>query len=157
MPALKENGTAGKLLSMRDRMNAHRNNPVCASCHSRMDPLGFALENFDAIGRWRMYAEGGQAIDASGAMPDGTKFNGPAELRQVLAQHPEQFVTVLTEKLLIYALGRGLEPSDASAIRRVVRGSASDQYRFSSIVAGLVSSTPFRMRAVPAATQAANH
>jgi hypothetical protein len=156
VPALKENGATGKLLSMRERMNAHRNNPVCASCHARMDPLGFALENFDAIGRWRSFAEGGQAIDASGAMPDGTRFNGPAELRQVLAQHPEQFVTVLTEKLLIYALGRGLEPSDASAIRRVVRGAARDQYRFASIVTGLVSSTPFRMRAVAAPTQTAN-
>jgi hypothetical protein len=157
VPALKENGSAGKLLSMRERMNAHRNNPVCASCHARMDPLGFALENFDAIGRWRNYAEGGQPIDASGATPDGTKFNGPAELRQVLAQHPEQFVTVLTEKLLVYSLGRGLEPSDASTIRRVVRGSARDQYRFSSIVAGLVSSTPFRMRTVGTTTQTANH
>ena len=89
-------------------------------------------------------------------MPDGTTFNGPAELRQVLAQHPEQFVTVLTEKLLIYALGRGLEPYDASAVRRVVRAAARDQYRFASIVAGLVSSTPFRMRALPAATTTAN-
>jgi hypothetical protein len=120
-----------------------------------MDPLGFALENFDAIGRWRNYAEGGQAIDASGTMPDGTKFNGPAELRQILAQHPEQFVTVLAEKLLVYALGRGLESSDASAIRRVVRGAAPSQYRFASIIAGLANSTPFRMRSALPTEQAA--
>jgi hypothetical protein len=140
---------------MRERMAMHHTAPSCSSCHSLFEPIGLALENFDAIGRWRNFAEGGQAIDASGAMPDGTTFNGPAELRQVLAQHPEQFVTVLTEKLLIYALGRGLEPSDASAIRRVVRAAARDQYRFASIVTALVSSTPFRMRAVATTTQAA--
>src|SRR5207247_6896449 len=137
-PALKDNGLNGQMLSMRDRMTAHRANPVCASCHANMDPLGFALDNFDAVGRWRARAEGGQPIDASGAMVDGTKFNGPAELRAVLIRNPEQFVNVVVEKLLTYALGRGLEPTDASAIRRVVRGAAVSQYSFASLVEGLV-------------------
>jgi hypothetical protein len=149
VPALKDNGTGGKLLSMRERMTAHRANPVCATCHARMDPLGFALDNFDAVGRWRSRAEGGQAIDASGSMPDGTKFNGPAELRQQLVRNPEQFVTVVAEKLLIYALGRGIEYYDASAVRRAVRGAAANEYKFASLVVGLVKSTPFQMRGAP--------
>ena len=149
VPALKENGVDGKLLSMRERMTAHRANPVCASCHARMDPLGFALENFDAIGRWRTRAEGGQAIDASGAMPDGTPFNGPAELRKLLLRNPEQFVSVVAEKLLIYALGRGIEDYDAPAIRRMVRGAAPSRYSFAALVVGLVKSTPFQMRNAP--------
>jgi hypothetical protein len=149
VPALKENGTNGQLLSMRERMTAHRANPVCASCHTRMDPLGFALENFDAIGRWRTRAEGGQAIDASGATPDGVKFNGPAELRTVLLRNPEQFVTVVAEKLLTYALGRGIEYYDASAIRQAVRGSAATNYSFASLIGGLAKSAPFQMRNAP--------
>ncbi|MGE3510804.1 MAG: DUF1592 domain-containing protein, partial [Vicinamibacterales bacterium] len=108
VPALKETSALEKPKSMRDRMTAHRANPVCATCHARMDPLGFALENFDAIGRWRARGEDGAVVDASGAMPDGTKFNGPAELRVLLARNAEQFVTVVMEKLLIYALGRGV-------------------------------------------------
>jgi hypothetical protein len=150
VPALKENGVNGAVLSMRERMTAHRANPVCASCHSRMDPLGFALENFDATGRWRTRSEGGQPIDASGMLPDGTKFNGPVELRALLVRQPEQFVTILAEKLLVYALGRGLEYYDASAVRRTVRASASSQYSFASLIVGLVESTPFQMRAAPA-------
>src|SRR6202023_501857 len=134
VPALTENGANGKALSMRERMTAHRANPVCASCHSRMDPLGFALENFDAIGRWRTHAEGGQVIDASGGLPDGTTFNGPAELRTLLVRNSDQFVTVLAEKLLVYALGRGLEYNDASAIRRAVRVSAPANYTFASLI-----------------------
>ena len=150
VPALTENGVNGRqVLSMRERMTAHRANPVCASCHSNMDPLGFALDNFDAVGRWRARAEGGQPIDASGGLADGSKFNGPAELRAVLARNPEQFVSVVAEKLLIYALGRGLETSDASAIRRMVRGAAASQYSFSSLVEGLVKSVPFQMRDAP--------
>ena len=149
VPALTDNGTTGKLLSMRERMTAHRANPVCASCHNNMDPLGFALDNFDAVGRWRNRAEGGQAIDASGGLADGTTFNGPAELRAVLVRHPEQFVTVLAEKLLVYALGRGNEFYDASSIRRAVRAAAASNYSFSSLIVGLATSTPFQMRSVP--------
>lgn len=148
VPALQENGTKGKMLSMRERMSAHRANPVCASCHSRMDPLGFALENFDATGRWRLRGDDGRTVDASGAMPDGTKFDGPVELRAQLVKNAEQFVTVVTEKLLIFALGRGTEYYDASSIRRVVRGAAKSQYRFSDVVIGLAMSTPFQMREV---------
>ena len=148
VPALKDNGVNGQLLSMRERMTAHRANPVCATCHSRMDPLGFALDNFDAVGRWRARSESGQPIDTSGAMPDGSKFNGPAELRRLLVRHPDQFVTVVAEKLLVYALGRGLEYYDASAIRSAVGSAASSDYKFAALVAGLVKSPPFQMREV---------
>ena len=146
VPALKENGSSGKLLSMRERMVQHRANPACAGCHAKMDPLGFALENFDAIGRWRTVAESGEKIDASGSTPDGAKFNGPAELRKLLVRNPEQFVTVVSEKLLVYALGRGLEYYDAPAIRQIVRGAAPSNYSFDSLILGLVKSTPFTMR-----------
>ena len=151
VPALQDNGVNGKLLSMRERMSAHRANPVCASCHARMDPLGFALENFDAIGRWRTRAEGGQPIDASGGFPDGTKFNGPTELRRLLVRNPEHFATVLTERLLVYGLGRGTEYYDAPTIRATVRASAASNYRFASIVMGVVQSVPFQMRSAPSA------
>jgi hypothetical protein len=114
-----------------------------------MDPLGFALENFDAVGRWRTLAESGETIDASGAMLDGSKFNGPAELRKLLVRNPEQFVTVVAEKLLVYALGRGLESYDGPAIRQMVRGAAGTNYSFESLVLGLVKSTPFTMRSAP--------
>ena len=127
-------------------MVQHRANPACASCHSRMDPLGFALENFDAVGRWRTISESGEKIDASGVLPDGTKFNGPAELRAVLEKSPEQFVTVVTERLLVYALGRGLEYQDAPTIRQIVRRSAESNYSFDSLLIGLVKSMPFTMR-----------
>ena len=108
-----------------------------------MDPLGFALENFDAVGRWRTVAESGERINASGALPDGTLFNGPAELRNLLVKNPEQFVTIVAEKLFVYALGRGLEYYDAPAIRRIVRGASRNDYRFESVVSALVNSTPF--------------
>jgi hypothetical protein len=146
VPDLKENGSAGKLQSMRERMQQHRANPACAGCHARMDPLGFALENFDAVGRWRTVAESGEAIDASGALPDGSKFNGPAELRKLLVKNPEQFVTVVAEKLFVYALGRGLEYYDAPAIRQIVRGASMYNYSFESLVLRLVKSTPFTAR-----------
>jgi hypothetical protein len=156
VPALKENGSEGKLLSMRERMVQHRANPACASCHARMDPLGFALENFDAVGRWRTLAESGEMIDASGAMLDGSKFNGPAELRRLLVKNPEQFVTVVAEKLLVYALGRGLEYYDGPAIRQMVRGAAGTNYSFESLVLGLVKSTPFTMRSASASSVVAS-
>jgi mono/diheme cytochrome c family protein len=145
VPPLKENQNGGKVLSLRERMQQHRDNPVCASCHSRMDPLGFALENFDATGQWRTH-EGDTRIDASAVLPDGTKFEGPAGLRTWLLRHPEQFATALTEKLLVYALGRGLEYYDAPAVRRIVRDAATDNYRFQSLLAGVAKSVPFQMR-----------
>ncbi|MEN3338335.1 MAG: hypothetical protein V7647_2011, partial [Acidobacteriota bacterium] len=120
VPPLKENDNSGKLLSVRERMEQHRANPVCASCHARMDPLGFALENFDATGQWRV-RDGDTLVDASAVLPDGSKFQGASGLRQWLLRQPEQFVTALTEKLMVYALGRGLEYYDASAVRKIVR------------------------------------
>ena len=146
VPELEPAEDTGRVLAMRERMEQHRENPVCASCHRVMDPLGLALENFDAIGRWRGHMPGGIAIDASGTMPDGTAFDGPAELRGLLVRDREQFATVVTEKLLIYALGRGIEYYDAPAVRRIVRGSAADDYGLASLVVGVVRSTPFQMR-----------
>jgi hypothetical protein len=110
-----------------------------------MDPVGFAFENYDAVGRWRDKDEGAP-VDASGTLPDGTKFNGAVELQQAMLKRPEHFVTTLTEKLLIYALGRGIEHSDAPAIRKIVRDARSSDYRFSSLITGIVNSTPFQMR-----------
>ena len=129
---------------MRQQMEKHRANPVCAACHTRMDPLGFALENYDAIGQWRTH-EGPFPIDASGALPNGTKFDGPAELKKILASDPNAFAECLTEKLLIYALGRGLEPYDRPATRKIVQQVAANGYRFSNLISGIVDSVPFRM------------
>ena len=154
VPELEPAEDTGRVLAMRERMEQHRENPVCASCHRVMDPLGLALENFDAIGRWRGHMPGGSAIDASGTMPDGTGFDGPAELRGLLVRDREQFATVVTEKLLIYALGRGIEYYDAPAVRQIVRGSAADDYGLASIVVGVVRSTPFRMRLAGGAAEA---
>ena len=130
---------------MRERMVQHRTNPVCASCHAMMDPLGLSLENFDAVGRWRTVAESSGGIDATGVFVDGTTFEGAAGLKQMLLQS-DRFVPTVTEKLLTYALGRGLEHYDAPAVRAIVRSAARDDFRFSSLIAGVVQSTPFRMR-----------
>jgi hypothetical protein len=132
-------------MSIRDRMVKHRANPGCASCHARMDPYGFALENFDAIGRWRTREADGKAIDASATLPDGTSFNGPTELRAAILRRPEEFVKTFTRKLLTYGVGRGLEASDEPIVRRIV-SQARDGYRFSSIVVGIATSEPFRMK-----------
>ena len=146
VPSLKEDNDA-KALTMRERMEQHRKNPVCASCHRLMDPLGFALETYDAIGRWRTTSGvANTPIDASGVLPDGTKFQGPAELRQILLSRREDFVTTLTEKLLTYALGRGVEYYDFPAIRKITREVAARDYRWSELVLGIVNSTPFQMR-----------
>ena len=146
VPPLKENkGAGGKVLSVRERMVEHRANPVCASCHSVMDPIGLSVENFDAIGRWRT-TEGDAPVDASGGFPDGSTFAGVAGLRQALLNRPELFMTTFTEKLLTYALGRGLEYNDAPAVRGIARGAASDGYRFSTLILGIVRSAPFQMR-----------
>jgi cytochrome c5 len=145
VPALKENVAGTKQLSMRDLMAQHRKNPVCASCHKILDPLGFSLENFDATGRWRTKEAAGP-IDASGQLADGTEVNGPVSLRKALEKHPEQFVRALTEKLLTYALGRGLEYYDMPTVRMIEEDSARHDYRFSTIVMGIVKSAPFEMR-----------
>ena len=139
VPSLNE-GKDVSQLTMRQRMELHRESPVCASCHSRMDPLGFALENFDGLGRWRA------GVDASGVLPDGTRIDGPAGLRQVLLDRKDQFVETTTERLLTYALGRGVEPFDMPAVRRIVRDAAPTDYRWSSIITGIVNSVPFQMR-----------
>jgi hypothetical protein len=146
VPALRDTGDDGRVLSMRDRMAQHRANPVCASCHARMDPLGLALENLDAVGRWRTHDESGAPIDASGVLPDGTVFEGLAGLRSILAARPEAFVTTFTEKLLMYAVGRELGAFDRPTIRQIVREAAGHDYRMSAIVQAIVGSTPFQMR-----------
>ena len=140
-----EDGDAVSARSVRERLETHRANPVCASCHAQMDPLGLALEPFDAIGAVRTH-DGDAAIDASAALPDGSTFVGPGGLREYLRGRQERFVTALTEKLLTYALGRGLEPYDAPAVRSVVRRAAEDEYRWSALMTGIVESVPFRMR-----------
>ena len=146
VPELKEERDPSKILPMREQIAQHRANPVCASCHAQMDELGFALENFDAIGEWRDSDAAGTPIDASAKLPDGSKFTGPAELRKVLLNHSDDFLTTLTEKLLTYALGRGLDAADAPAIRHIKREAAREQYRFASLIQGIVTSTPFQMR-----------
>ena len=152
VPELKDERDPRKVLPMREQMAAHRANPVCAGCHAQMDQLGFALENFDGIGEWRDTYPSGARVDASAELPDGTKFNGPAELRQLLVNHSDEFLTTMTEKLLTYALGRGLEPSDAPAVRRIKRDAARENYRFESLVQGVVTSIPFQMKMAHAET-----
>ena len=147
VPELEETTEDGAPRSMREAMEAHRVNPVCANCHAKMDPLGFALENFDAVGRWRALSAATNApIDASGVLADGRTFEGAEELRTLLASRPEDFVATLTDKLLTYALGRGMEYTDAPVIRQIVRDAAHSDYRFSSLILGVAKSTPFQMR-----------
>jgi len=147
VPPLKESAEreGGKILSMRERMEEHRGNPACSGCHSIMDPIGFAMENFDAVGAWRTH-EARVPIDASGQLLDGTKVNGIVELKKVLLKRPDTFVQTFTEKMMTYALGRGLAYSDMPTVRRIVRDSARNNYKFSAIVSEIVKSTPFQMR-----------
>jgi hypothetical protein len=145
VPALKEKIGIDKGLSMRDRIAQHRANPACSGCHQLMDPVGFALENYDAVGRWRT-VEDAVPIDASGGLPDGSKFEGVSGLQQALLKRPELFATTFSEKLLTYALGRGVEYYDAPALRKIVRESGTADFRFSSFILGIVNSTPFQMR-----------
>jgi len=163
VPELMEPDLDVAVLSMRERMVAHRANPVCAGCHAKLDPLGLALENFDAIGRAReedvgvaidtagalRVTEERVAIDASGALPNGATFNGPAGLRQALLSRPALFVQAMTEKLFIYALGRGVEHYDFPAIRTIERDASHEKYSFSAIITGIVKSTPFLMNRIP--------
>ncbi len=144
VPLLKERKDGEKPRTMREQMAEHRANPVCAACHKTLDPIGFALENFDAVGAWRN-DDAGNPIDASGVLADGTKVDGAVELKNGLLSRPENFVTALTKKLLTYALGRGLDERDMPQVRAIVKAAAKDDYRFSSLVLGIARSTPFRM------------
>jgi hypothetical protein len=146
VPGLPDTGEGGRPLSVRQRMEQHRRSPVCASCHVRMDPLGVALENFDAIGRWRAISEAGTAIDALDRLPDGTDIPGARGLRTFLHRRQEQFIRTLTEKLLAFSMGRAVEYYDVPTIRRIVREAAAQDYRWSSLVLGVVRSIPFQMR-----------
>jgi mono/diheme cytochrome c family protein len=145
VPPLKENTAGDQASTVRERLEEHRNNPVCASCHARMDPIGFALEQFDAIGRWRD-TDGPAPIDASATLPDGTKFSGAAELRALLASRRDDFVTTVIDKLLVYAVGRGVEYYDRPIIRRILKDTRDAEYRWSSVILNIVESEPFRMR-----------
>jgi hypothetical protein len=149
VPDLKEHGNDGKHLTMRQQMEQHRANPECASCHARMDPLGFALENYDGVGKWRD-KDAGSAIDASGKLPDGSAFVGPAGLKKIMVtSRRDEFISTATQKLLLYALGRGLEFYDLPAVRSISRQAAKDDYRMSALIAAIVRSTPFQMRRTP--------
>ena len=149
VPPLKDNKDRDRPLTMRDQMEQHRVDPVCASCHKIMDPLGFALENFDAVGAWRS-RDAGAPVDASSVLADGTSVDGAAALRQALVRHPDRFVQTMTEKLMTYALGRGLAYYDMPAVRSVVHDASQHDYRFSSLILGIVKSVPFQMRIKPA-------
>jgi hypothetical protein len=143
VPALAEKSE--KARTVRDRMEQHRANPVCASCHKMMDPLGFALENFDAVGAWRT-EDAGARIDAAGQLADGATVDGVVAMRQAILSRPELFVSTMTEKLLIFGLGRGIDYRDMPVVREIVRRAARNDYRFSSLVMGVVDSVPFLMR-----------
>ncbi len=145
VPALTENTAGATPKSVRERMELHRANPACAVCHKIMDPLGFALENFDATGRWRS-TDAGDKIDTSGVLLDGTKVEGPVELRKALLAKPNVFATTFSEKLMTYSLGRGLDYNDMPALRAVVRDAGKQEYKFSSVVMGIVKSVPFQMK-----------
>jgi mono/diheme cytochrome c family protein len=146
VPALKTEGAQpGQTLSMREAMTQHRANPACASCHALMDPIGLAMENFDAVGKWRD-RDSGHRIDASGMLPGGTTFDGMAGLKGALLARPERFVSAVAEKLLMYALGRNLQYYDAASVREIVREAARSHYTFASLVSGVVKSAPFQMR-----------
>jgi hypothetical protein len=152
VPPLKENSEGSKPLPMRALLEQHRTNAACASCHRIMDPLGFSLENFDGVGAWRTKEPGGP-VDASGQLADGTKVDGPARLRKALLSHSGQFTETLTEKLLTYALGRGLEYYDMPVVRSIAREAARNNDRFSALVMGIVKSVPFEMKKSPEAVE----
>jgi hypothetical protein len=148
VPPLPDEGSGGAAETVRERLERHRKNPVCAGCHARMDPLGLALENFDAVGQWRA-TDHGRPINASGSLPDGSTFEGPAELRKTLLKRENEIATTFTEKLLTYALGRGLQFYDMPAVRQITRVAATDDDRVLTIVLGIVKSAPFQLRRVP--------
>jgi hypothetical protein len=148
VPALSDNQAGEEAKSLRERMEVHRRSPTCAACHRVMDPLGFALENFDGVGEWRVKEPGGR-IDPAGQLADGSAVDGPVALRRALTKKPELFVRTVTEKLMTYGLGRGLEHTDMPTVRRLAREAAKEDYRFSSIVLGIVKSAPFQMKRAP--------
>jgi hypothetical protein len=146
IPDLKPAAKDGRLLTAREQMDQHRANATCRSCHARMDPLGFAMENYDGVGRWRV-KDGAGPIDPSGKLPDGTEFQGPAGLRKaLLSAHRDEFINTMTEKMLTYALGRGVEYYDKPAVRAIEREASRDDYRISALITAIVNSTPFQMR-----------
>lgn len=146
VPSLKDDNST-KILTMRERMEKHRANPACAVCHKVMDPLGFALENFDGLGRWRdASGDGSGKIDSSGILPDGTEFNGPSGLREVLLSKQDLFIETFTERLLTYALGRGVEYYDLPVVRKIRNDAEKENFRWSAIISGIVNSVPFQMR-----------
>src|SRR5262249_48370019 len=144
----------GRVLTLREMMAKHRSNPVCAGCHSTIDPVGFALEQFDAIGKWREVDRSFARIDPAGAMPDGAQFSNLADFRRLIINNPGPFLRTFTEKMLVYALGRPFEAYDAPAVRKVLHESAAGNYKFADIVVGIVKSAPFQMRRAPDATGA---
>jgi len=146
VPPLPDQSPVAKAQTMRERMAQHRNNAACSGCHQLMDPIGLAVENFDAVGRWRNRGEGDTTIDGDGALPSGVTFTGVDGLKKALTDRPDAFTTTVTEKLLTYALGRGLDYYDAPTVRAIVRETRSKDYRFSSLIAGVIKSTPFQMR-----------
>ncbi len=147
VPTLPEEPfNGGKTVSVRERLEQHRSNAVCASCHQTIDPLGFALENFDALGAWRTVDEGGNPVDAGGTMPNGVRVDGLAGLRALLLSRPEQFVGTVTEKLLAYALGRAVEYYDQPTVRKIIRDASVGEYQWSSLILGIVESPAFLMR-----------
>jgi hypothetical protein len=148
VPALDENEPGRAARSVRERLAQHRENPVCASCHDVLDPIGLALENYDAVGQWRVREPGGE-IDARGQLADGAVVDGVVELREAILRNPEGFASVVTEKLMTYALGRGIEYFDMPAVRAIVSEAEDSDFRFSRLVMGVATSDQFRMRQVP--------
>jgi mono/diheme cytochrome c family protein len=146
IPPLPERGDGGEAKTVRARLELHRTNPVCAACHARMDPLGFALESFDGVGRWRVSEEDGTPVDTATVLPDGTAFNGPSELRALLVSRDKDLAATVTTKLLTYALGRGVEYYDRPSVRAAVRDASAADYRWSSLVLSVIKSVPFQMR-----------
>jgi hypothetical protein len=146
VPALEESAPEGRPSTVREQLELHRASPNCAVCHNVIDPPGFALENFDAVGKWRDATDEGLVIDAAGVLADGSQVDGPVGLREALLNRPDVFASTVTQKMLIYALGRGLEPADMPVVRSILRSAAEDDYRFMSIVLGIVDSFPFQMR-----------
>ncbi len=154
VPNLKENTTLD-ISSVRERLALHRENPNCASCHDRIDPIGFSLENFDAVGRWREI-EDVLKVDSQGVLPDGTEINSIDELERGILKRPEEFVQTMSEKLMTFALGRAMEPEDGPAVRRIVQNAKQDEFRFSAVITGIVLSRPFRNRGPAAEVDAKN-
>ena len=147
VPSLDESNKDSKVpKTVRAQLELHRKNQPCAGCHRIIDPAGFALENFDSVGQWRDKGPDGAPLDVAGTLADGSQVNGPVALREAILNRPDAFVTVVTEKMLTYALGRGLEPSDMPVVRHIVKKAAQSDYRLSSVVMGIVESAPFQMR-----------